>query len=137
VQTRYVRASIISVLVAVVAICIAISISSSDTTPTKSVASNVESVTPPPDGLQRPQADIVVDLQDGYTGRLAIDGKTIPDDELERVKSLGQFTFHPEKGNTIDIFEAGTHKATVFYWPSDQPEPTVPQSYTWSFRVTS
>ncbi len=137
VNKQYFRAGLLSALGAIVAIFFVISVSSSDTIPTKSVASNVEKVMPPPGGLQRPQAEVSFDLQDGYIGRLFIDGEVIPDDQLEKVVSLGQYTFRPGKGNVIEQFTAGTHQAQIFYWPADQPEPSSPQNYQWSFQVTS
>lgn len=87
--------------------------------------------------MQRPQSEISVDLQDGYIGRLIIDGKVIPDDEVEKVIALGQYTFLPGKGKMIEMFEAGPHTAQILYWEADKPEPSTPENYTWSFRVTS
>lgn len=124
-------------MIAVVAILLTISVLSSDTSPTKSQASNVESVTPPPGGIQRPQAEVSFDLQDGYVGRLSIDGELIPEDQLEKVLSLGQYTFRPGKGNVIEQFEAGKHVAFIQYWKADEPEPSTPQNYNWDFQVTS
>ncbi len=126
-----------SALAGVVAIFLVIAVSSSDTTQTKAIASNVEKVVPAPGGLQRPQAEISVDLSDGYVARLAIDGQTIPDDQLEKVVSLGQYVFRPGDGQAIEEFVAGTHNAEVFYWPADEKEPASPTSYQWEFRVTS
>lgn len=126
-----------SALAGVVVILLVISVSSSDTNQTKALASNVEKVVPAPGGLQRPQAEISVDLEDGYVGRLVIDNQAIPDDQLEKVLSLGQYTYRPGKGQTIEEFVAGTHNAEVFYWPADETEPATPQSFKWEFRVTS
>lgn len=134
---KYFRAGIISALVAVVAIFLAISVSSSDTNPTKAVASNVEKVTPAPGAQLGPQGEVSVDLQDGYVGRLLIDGQVIPEDQLEKVISLGQYTFRPGKTKTFEQFEAGIHNAEIFSWIADEPEPASPQSYKWDFKVTS
>lgn len=115
----------------------AISVTSSDTNPTKALASNVEKVTPAPGAQLGPQGEIVVDLQDGYVGRLFIDGEVIPEDQLEKVISLGQYTFRPGKGKVVEQFVAGIHNAEVFYWIADEPEPATPVSYKWDFKVTS
>ena len=124
-------------LIAIVGILLAISVSSSDTSETAVNASNVEQVRPSPGGILRPQSEVSFDLTDGYTGRLLINGEVVPDDQLEKVLSLGQFTFRPGKGQIIEKFEAGPNTAQIFYWEDDKPEPAQPQTYSWDFRVTS
>ena len=124
-NNKLLRVSIVSGLIAIVGILLAISVSSSDTSETAVNASNVEQVRPSPGGILRPQSEVSFDLTDGYTGRLLINGEVVPDDQLEKVLSLGQFTFRPGKGQII------------FYWEDDKPEPAQPQTYSWDFRVTS
>ena len=136
-NTRIFRVSIVAGLLAVVAILLAISVSSSDTSQPVTRASNVEQVRPSPGGILRPQSEVSFDLTDGYTGRLYIDGEIVPEDQLEIVLSLGQFTFRPGEGQIIEIFEAGPHTAKIFYWEADKPEPPEPQNYSWDFKVTS
>lgn len=136
-NSKYFRVGITSGLIAIVAILLAISVSSSDTSPTTPSASNIENVNPTPGGILRPQSEVSFDLADGYTGRLYINGEVVPEDQLEIVLSLGQFTFRPGPGQIIEKFEAGTHSAQVVYWEADKPEPAQPQTYRWDFRVTS
>ena len=134
---RHIRTIVVSAPIGVSVIFFAVSISSSDTSPSKLVSSNVEKVTPTPGRLQRPQAEVAFDLKDGFVGRISIDGEPVPDDQLEKVVSLGQYTFRPGKEKIIESFVAGTHNAEVFFWPADEAEPSTPQSYKWDFRVTS
>jgi len=136
-NTKIFRVSIVSGLVAIVGILLAISVSSSDTSQTQANASNVEQVRPSPGGILRPQSEVSFDLTDGYIGRLYIDSEIVPEDQLEIVLSLGQFTFRPGKGQIIEIFEAGPHTAQIFYWEADKPEPAQPETYSWDFKVTS
>ena len=131
------RVIIVSALVGVIAILLSIAVISSDTSPAKVNASNVEKVSPTPGGILRPQSEVSVDLKDGFTGRLYINDELVPDDQLEIVESFGQLTFRPGKGKIVEIFEAGQHSARIVYWQSDRPEPPQPQSYTWNFKVTS
>ena len=113
-----------------------ISVSSSNTDPVPITDKNVTKVLPTPGGLQRPTSEIDVDLADGYIGRLVIDGKNIPDDQIILVKSLGQITYQPSAGKIFPTFIAGPHTAEVIYWKADESENINPQSYTWKFRVT-
>lgn len=136
-QTRNGRVALIAGLIGLVAIFLTIAVVSSDQSQPTTLSTQVESVSPTPGGLQRPQADITVDLADGFTGRLSINGQPIPDDQLVKVESLGQYLFRPGPGKAFEIFEAGTYTAEVFFWPVDEKEPSTPQSYVWTFRVTS
>lgn len=134
---RAFRISLISGLIGLVAIFFVIAVASSDTKQTKANASNVEKVSPAPGGMARPQSEVSFDLQDGFVGRLVIDGEIIPDDQIEKVVSLGQFTFRPGPGKAIVSFTAGQHGAQIFYWPADENESQSSQTYQWSFKVTS
>lgn len=136
-KTRSGRIIIVSALLAVVAILLIISVTSSDTNPTRVVKGGVEKVTPPPGGILRPQSEVSVDLVDGYVGRLYIDGQVVPDDQIESVVALGQYTFRPGPGKIIESFRTGAHTARVVFWPSTADEPEVPEEFTWDFRVTS
>ncbi len=135
-KVRLMRISIVGVLVAIAAILFVISVSSSDTNTVAVSDKNVEKVEPTPGGLLRPTSEIKVDLADGYTGRLLIDGKAIPNDEIILVLSLGQITYQPSAGKTFPAFEAGPHTAQVIYWKAEEAENINPQNYTWDFRVT-
>jgi hypothetical protein len=136
-NTKIFRVAIVSGLIAVVGILLAVSVSSSDTSQPQANASNVEKVSPAPGGILRPQSEVSFDLTDGYTGRLYIDSEIVPEDQLEIVLSLGQFTFRPGKGQIVEQFDAGSHSAQIFYWEADKPEPAQPQTYSWDFKVTS
>jgi hypothetical protein len=115
----------------------------------------VEEVTPVFDAMQVPQqATVVVDLADGYEGRLIVDGVEIPtirQDEIGNidVKPGEQITVPPgavyEPGNAtltftpgdeqaVDNFDAGRHSVTVIYWKI-LDGPGVARSYTWSFTT--
>ena len=135
-KTRLIRVSIVASLVAIAAIMFVISVSSSDTNTIVVQDKNVSKVDPTPGGLMRSTSEINVDLSDGYTGRLVIDGKPIPEDEVIVVKSLGQITYRVGKGKTFEKFATGPHLAQVIYWKADESESVNPGNYTWDFRVT-
>jgi hypothetical protein len=135
-KTRLIRVSIIATLIAVASIFFVISVTSSDTNPLAINNEKVEKVQPTPGGLLRPSSEVSIDLADGYIGRLVIDGKVIPDDQLVIIKSLGQITYQPSNGKVFEKFEEGPHVAQVIFWKVDESENVNPQNYTWDFRVT-
>ena len=125
-RTKIIRVSVVAALVALAGIFFVIAVSDV----------NVQKVDPTPGGLLRPTSEVSVNLADGFTGRLLIDGKAIPDDQVIVVKSLGQITYQPSAGKVFPFFEAGPHNAQVIYWKVDESENINPQTYTWDFRVT-
>lgn len=100
-----------------------------------SLPSEVQRVVPSAGALIRPQDDVGVDLADTHTGRLSIDGDTVPFDQVTRVEPLSQIFFRPGEGKVIRRFAAGTHRATVTYWPKHESEESAGASFTWTFRV--
>ncbi len=115
--------------------------------------SAIEEITPAPDAEQvLQQTNIVVDLADGYEGRLVIDDIALPtirQNELAPadVEPGAQVTVPPgvvfEPGNAtltftpggdgpIETFEPGPHTVTVIYWKTVEGEERA-RSYTWTF----
>lgn len=95
----------------------------------------VDSVTPLPGELIRPQDTIQADLRAELTGVLVLDGQEVPEDQLDRVTTLGQVSFRPGADKDLEEFAPGPHNAVVRYWEQGKPRPARPQSYSWSFRV--
>lgn len=115
----------------------------------------IESISPVPDAVQVPsQTQIVVDLNTGYVGRLAIDRVNYPTVNLadfgrQDVEPGAQVDIPPgvvfEPGNAtltftlgeeigLDEFDPGEHTVVVVYWRQLLGENTA-RSYTWTFNV--
>lgn len=99
----------------------------------------IEQLLPKPGAVVRPQESVGADLQDEFTGVLTIDGREeIPEDQYERVESLGRVVFRPGPGKDVELFEPGPHSVTVTWWPKTMDrndEGTPVSSYTWPFSV--
>jgi hypothetical protein len=115
----------------------------------------IESITPAPDAVQvLQQTQVIVDLAEGFEGRLIIDDvalATIRLDDLATVDVApgeqvevppgvvfepgnGTLTFTPGDESTIETFEPGSHIVTVIYWRTIEGEAAA-RSYTWTFAV--
>jgi hypothetical protein len=116
----------------------------SDTSPggPNPLPSTVQTVSPEPGSIAGPIDTISVDLDDRLTGVLLV--KTnggsyveIPEDQLERVRELGQINFRPGPGKEITNFSAGQTDVVVLYWSKTRVggRPQHPASYAWSFQV--
>ena len=133
------RVAIVVITLLVVLNLGVILLASTDTSPggRPSLPSDVESISPERGALVGPVDDVTVDLLDGYTGVLVIDGKEIPEDQLDRVPELGIITFRPGRDKDISRFSAGDNTAEVLYWPRTKDRPDTPGRFGWRFRVAA
>lgn len=103
--------------------------------------SAVETLIPGPGELAGRQDTISVDLRDDLTGVMIIQPPSgaafeVPEDQMDRVVPLGQFSWRPGEGQELERLEAGTYEVTVLYWPQAKDRPATPGAYSWSFRAT-
>lgn len=115
----------------------------------------VESVEPVPEAVQTPnQSNVFVDLAEGFTGVLVIDGVEIETVDLAQLGAVdvepGQqvevppvtryepgnatLTFTPSPGAPITEFEDGEHTVEVIYWRVEDGR-RFARSFTWTFNV--
>jgi hypothetical protein len=114
----------------------------------------VESIDPVRAAVSVPkQTRVFVDLQQGFTGVLVIDGlelQTVDIDQLPATQVAGRqvvlplttvyepgnatLTFVPAKGAPIESFTEGQHIVQVIYWRLTDGRTTA-RSYTWAFNV--
>lgn len=100
-----------------------------------SFPTGVESVSPRPGELLRPQDGISADLEPSLTGVLQINGVEVPEDQTQRTVELGILEFRPGPRQDITVFRPGDYTATVLFWPQGKERPANPSAYSWSFRV--
>lgn len=132
------RLAIVAVAVLVVVNLGVVLLANSDTSTTeRSLPSSIETVTPEPGTVVQLQAPVSVDLVDGLTGVLVINGTEIPEDQLERGVALGIVTFRPGDAQDFNRWDAGDVAVRVLYWPATEDRPESPGSYSWSFRASA
>ncbi len=115
----------------------------SDTNPAgrNLLPATVESVSPEPGSIAGPVDTITVDLDDHLTGVLLVKQAgayvEIPEDQLDRVRELGQVSFRPGPGKEITKFQVGENDVVVLFWSKTRVggRPAHPTSYSWSFQV--
>lgn len=81
------------------------------------------------------QSTVGVDLVEGYTAELTLNGTEIPESQLRRVEALNQVTFRPDEGQIITKLRADQNCATALYWPLAQGRAAA-RSYTWCFTAS-
>jgi hypothetical protein len=88
-----------------------------------------------------PQGEVGAQLRAGLIGQITIDGRAIPQDQVDTDASLGTVLFDPGPGKDIEAFTKGGHVAVLEWWPStittaeDARAQGQLRSYTWSFNV--
>ena len=100
------------------------------------------------------QTQVVVDLAEGYEGRLVIDDIPLETVRLDDLGTLdvepgeqldvppgvvfepgnGTLTFTPSDDAPISSFDPGSHIVQVVYWPTVEGEERA-RSYTWAFTA--
>ena len=82
------------------------------------------------------QAEIGIDLKDGWTGELTINGRFIPDDQVRHNDPLNQLFFTPGPGKEIETLPAGTVIVVASVWrPIDGETRDDGRQVVWRFKV--
>lgn len=102
--------------------------------------SAVETLIPGPGELAGRQDTIAVDLRDDLTGVMVVQPPNgpafeVPEDQMDRIVPLGQFSWRPGTDQELERFEAGNYTVTVLYWPQAKERPATPSGYSWTFRA--
>jgi hypothetical protein len=130
---------VITVLVAINLSVFALNEADTSAPGPKSLPADIQSVSPTPNENTGLVDTVSVDLADRYTGVLVIDGIEIPEDQLDRVRSIQTVSFRPGPGKEISAFRPGVNTVTVKYWDGrlqDRPA-TGLFSYSWTFRASA
>jgi hypothetical protein len=82
------------------------------------------------------QAEIGIDLATGWTADLAINGRTIPEDQLRRNEPLNQVFFTPGPGKEIEKLAAGEVIVVATIWkPTEGETRADARQVVWRFRT--
>lgn len=81
------------------------------------------------------QSTVGIDLIEGYTAELTINGVAIPESQLRRVEALNQVTFRPDDGNVLAKLQPDQNCAVALYWPLAQGRAAA-RSLTWCFTAS-
>lgn len=94
----------------------------------------IDRLIPAPNAKILAQDTIGIDLADGYTATLALNGTQIPDDQLTVVPQLNQVTFTPGPGKDTQLVAAQQNCLVATYWRLSTG-PSQSQTQSWCFTV--
>ena len=114
----------------------------------------IESISPVRAATQvQSQEKIVVDLADGYTGVMIVNGIELPTVALGSLNSVAAgrqvslppaviyepgnatLTFTPTKGAPVEEFATGVNTVSVIYWKVTEGRKFAKPTFTWQFDV--
>jgi hypothetical protein len=80
------------------------------------------------------QSTVGIDLADGYLAQIAVNGITIPDDQLSGDRGLAQYFFSPGPGRVLESLHGGQNCVLATYWrAAEGPERS--QTIRWCFSA--
>ena len=125
---------VISLLLAVAGAALYVSTTLGGDSPAPARPRVVRTVSPAPGSLQLRQTEIFAELSQSYRGRLVINGKPIPEDQLLVIEGLNRVSFTPAREREIEALPPGTNCAVVTFQPVPGTEGQS-GSYRWCFNV--
>lgn len=90
-------------------------------------------VFPPAGTVALRQAAIGAELSFGYAGRLMIDRRNIPDDQIDKIGGINRISFTPGAGKEIETLDEGRHCASLTYWRTAEGAESAGRPVTWCF----
>ncbi len=108
-----------------------------DTTATPDLPSGIAELFPPRGQVVRPQDELGVQLQKGWTGELTLDTTPLPKDQYDPVALENNAIFwRPGPGKEFSETPPGKHTLSLHYWPVEEgsggPDD---HTFTWDFKV--
>lgn len=92
-------------------------------------------VFPAPGTVALRQAAVGADLAFGYAGRLTIDRRNIPDDQIDHIAGINRISFTPGAGKEIETLDEGRHCASLTYWRTSGGPESAGRPFTWCFTA--
>jgi hypothetical protein len=92
-------------------------------------------VFPKPGTVALRQDAFGAELSFGYEGRITIDRRDIPDDQIDKIAGINRLSFTPGPGKEIEALDEGRHCVSLIFWPASQGEEQAGQPFTWCFTA--
>lgn len=94
----------------------------------------VRQVFPSNGSLDLRQAQIGFVLAPAYEGRLEVDGRAIPDDQVQFQIGVNRWSYTPGPGTETGALHPGRHTARAIFWKKGE-DGSKGRQYTWSFNA--
>jgi hypothetical protein len=95
----------------------------------------VEALMPARNSQVPAQSRVGIDLVNGWTGVLVVNGVEIPEDELDVTQELGLVEFTAADGRAVEQLEGGQNCVTAVVWPLSEGREQGSRNVTWCFEA--
>ena len=92
-------------------------------------------VFPSPGVVALRQDAIGAELDFGYSGRLQVDKRDIPDDQIDAIAGINRLSFTPGPGKEIESLDEGQHVVTLIFWRTADGDGEDSERYSWRFTA--
>ena len=92
-------------------------------------------VFPAPGAVALRQDAIGAEIGFGYEGRLAIDRRVLPDDQIDKIPGINRLSFTPGEGKEFSALDEGRHCVRLTYWRTASGEESAGEPFVWCFTA--
>ena len=132
---RWVRPVVVTALLGLAAFLLYVGVQSQSEVEPEVRRAGIARVFPEPGAVALRQDAIGVELEFGYSGRIRVDRRDIPDDQIDTIAGINRLSFTPGAGKEIESLDEGRHCVSVLVWPSAEGEDAAGRPYTWCFTA--
>lgn len=135
VSRRWVRPVLVTALLGLAAFLLYVGVQAQSEEEPEVRRAGVARVFPEPGVVALRQDAIGAELDFGYTGRLQIDRRDIPDDQVDTIAGINRLSFTPGPEKEIESLDEGRHCVSLIYWRASEGETGDERPYTWCFTA--
>ena len=130
------RRLIYAVLLVLAATGLVIAVNNGRTSPTATAdrSEAIDALVPSEGADVLRQSTVGIDLATGYQAQLAVNGVTIPPDQITGDQGLNQYFFSPGPGQVLESLHGGQNCVIATYWPAAEG-PEQGQTVRWCFSA--
>ena len=82
------------------------------------------------------QDAVGAELDFGWEGRMEIDRRNIPDDQIDKIPGINRLSFTPGPGKEIEALDGGRHCIDFYYWPAATGPESAGPPRSWCFNAS-
>mgnify|MGYP006952608927 CR=1 FL=1 len=135
VAKRWIRPVAVTALLGLAAFLLYVGVQAQSEVEPEVRRAGVARVFPEPGVVALRQDAIGAELDFGYSGRLKVDRRAIPDDQIDAIAGINRLSFTPGPEKEIETLDEGRHCVSLIFWKSADGEETAGPPYTWCFTA--
>lgn len=82
------------------------------------------------------QDAVGAELEFGWEGRIEIDRRVIPDDQIDKIPGINRLSFTPGPGKEIESLDEGRHCIDLYFWRTAEGMDSAGPPRSWCFTAS-